>query len=470
MSTLLAQDPAAEALRNHAELAVERARQLRQPVLLTHSEPLAFQPDPLQFLAAASAALGNSVLWMQRQTGESFAGAGAAVVISADGPSRFGTTRTEIRDIQQTIVGRDPDEWFPIIGGFAFADEAPERGTWFEYPDSRLIVPRVLLQSAAGVSCLRVTERVDPLDTEEDVAARMLALLEQSRDWPHGQTIEYPSGVMPSRHSIPAQADWESAVSTAISAIRGGHVNKVVLAREVRLLADSPFMPLDVLARLREVDAAATVFAMQSGRAWFVGATPERLVRLIDGRVEVTCLAGSIGIGATEDAQRSLAAQLLASAKDIEEHEIVVRWTMDALEDLCEEVTRLTGTPRVAVARSVQHLETPLTARLSAEGQILDIVERIHPTPAMGGAPRQAALNMIRELEDFDRGWYAAPFGWTDLNGSGEFAVAIRSALISGQSASVFAGSGIVADSIPTAEFEETELKLRPMLSALGAL
>jgi isochorismate synthase len=469
MSTLLVQNPAAEALRSHAELAVERARQVGQPVLVTHSEPIAFQPDPLQFLAASSAALGNGVLWMQPQTGETFAGAGAATTISADGPSRFGTTRTAIRDIRQTIVGRDPDQWYPIIGGFAFEVEAPERGTWFEFPESRLIVPRVLVQSAAGLSRLRVTDCVDPLDMADDVAARMLALLEQSQDWLRGLTIEYPGGAVLNRRLIPAQADWESAVSTAVSAIRGGQVDKVVLAREVRLLAESPFMPFDVLARLREVDASATVFAMQSGRSWFVGATPERLARLIDGRVEVTCLAGSIGRGATEDERRSLAAQLLASAKDIEEHEIVVRWTMDALEDLCEEVTRLTGTPRVAVARSVQHLETPLTARLSGEGQVLDIVERIHPTPAMGGAPREAALKMIRELEDFDRGWYAAPFGWTDLDGSGEFAVAIRSALISGQSASVFAGSGIVTDSIPAAEFEETELKLRPMLSALGA-
>jgi menaquinone-specific isochorismate synthase len=469
MSTLLVQSPSAAAIDRRAKLAVERARQLGQPVLVTHSEPLAFQPDPLQFLALSSAVLANGVLWMQPQAGETIAGAGAAVEITAIGPGRFGTTRSAIQDIRQTIVGRDPDQWFPIIGGFAFEDEAPERGVWSEFPDSRLIVPRVLLQSAAGVSYLRVTECVDPLDTADDVAARMLALHEQSQDWLRGLTIECPSGVVQSQHSIPERDSWESAVSTAVSAIRGGRVDKVVLSREVRLLAESPFMPLDVLARLREVDASATVFALQSGRSWFVGATPERLVRLIDGRVEVTCLAGSIGIGATELEQRSLAAQLLASAKDIEEHEIVVRWTMDALEDLCEEVTRLTGTPRVAVARSVQHLETPLTARLSAERQVVDIVERLHPTPAMGGAPREIALTMIRELEDFDRGWYAAPFGWTDLDGSGEFAVAIRSALISGRKASVFAGSGIVADSIPADEFQETELKLRPMLSALGA-
>ena len=100
---------------------------------------------------------------------------------------------------------------------------------------------------------------------------------------------------------------------------------------------------------------------------------------------------------------------------------------------------------------------------------MLDLVERLHPTPAVGGFPAIAPSSIIRELEEIDRGWYAGPFGWTDLDGSGEFAVAIRSALLSGRMASLFAGCGIVADSVPAAEYDETCLKLRPMLSALGA-
>lgn len=470
MSTLLVRSSAAESLGRKAELAVDRARQWGHPVLMTHSDPLSFNPEALEFLATVSAALGDGVLWMQPETRETFAGAGAAIDITADGLGRFGTIAAAIRALQQTIVGHDPAQRFPLIGGFAFGDEARERGGWDDFPGGRLIVPRVVLQSVAGRSFLRVTDCVSPLDAAETAANRMLALVEQSEDWLRGQAIEHQPGHVLSRRQNPEQELWEAAVATAVSGIRGGLIDKVVLAREERLLADAPFSPLDILSRLRAVDASATVFAMQSARSWFVGATPERLVRLIDGRVEVTCLAGSIGSGATEEERHFLAAQLLASNKDIEEHEIVVRWTMDALEELCEEVTRWPGTPRVAVARSVQHLETPVTARLSAEGQVLDLVERLHPTPAMGGAPREAALNVIRELEEIERGWYAGPFGWTDLDGSGEFAVAIRSALISGRTASIFAGGGIVSDSDPAAEFEETVLKLRPMLAVLDAL
>jgi len=174
-------------------------------------------------------------------------------------------------------------------------------------------------------------------------------------------------------------------------------------------------------------------------------------------------------MGGSEEERRQLADQLLCSKKDREEHEIVVRSTMSALAEVCEDVTRLAGTPRVATARAVQHLETPVSARMSTAGTVLDLVERLHPTPAVGGYPSERALSVMRELEEIDRGWYAGPFGWTDPDGSGEFAVALRSGLLSGRMAALFAGSGIVADSVPAAEFEETRLKLRPMLSALGA-
>jgi menaquinone-specific isochorismate synthase len=212
------------------------------------------------------------------------------------------------------------------------------------------------------------------------------------------------------------------------------------------------------------------VVAIQSGAAWFLGATPERLVRLANRIVDVTCLAGSIGIGETENERLNLAGQLLASAKDRAEHEIVVAFTIAALGELCEDVSRLVAIPRVVNARSVQHLQTPVSGRLPRDGQILDLVERLHPTPAVGGYPRSRALRLIRELEPIERGWYAGPIGWTDLDGSGEFAVGIRSALLAGNSASAFAGSGIVASSLPSAEYEEAGLKLRPILSALGAL
>jgi isochorismate synthase len=184
--------------------------------------------------------------------------------------------------------------------------------------------------------------------------------------------------------------------------------------------------------------------------------------------VDVTCLAGSAAVGDTAKETAELGQQLLSSAKDLREHEIVVESTIAALRTTCSEVTRTAETPRLRQARSVQHLETPLSAHARPETDILQLAGLLHPTPAVGGFPTAPALEMIRELETFDRGWYAGPVGWVDLDGSGEFSVAIRSALLRGKTAIAYAGCGIVANSDPAAEFIETELKLRPMLAALG--
>jgi isochorismate synthase len=330
------------------------------------------------------------------------------------------------------------------------------------------VVPRVLIQIADGVALLRVTVPVDQDSSDTEAGFALDVALEQALRWTQTPLPTPDASTLLDRRSMPGRQAWESSVAAAVSLIRQDQLDKVVLAREERLHFDLAISPVATLARLRDADPDATRFALQSGASWFIGATPERLVRLQDGRVDVTCLAGSIAMGRDEPETRHLAARLLASTKDQEEHDIVVQSALDALRDICEDVTPAPDSPRVARARSVQHLETPITARMSRAGHVLDLVERLHPTPAVGGYPQDRALAAIRELEAIDRGWYAGPIGWADLHGDGDFAVAIRSALLSGRSASLFAGCGIVADSQPTAEWDETNLKLRPMLAALG--
>jgi isochorismate synthase len=452
--------------------AIARARRLGRPTLLTHVEPLREAPDPLAFFAAGSAALGGGALWTQPGSGVTFAGAGTATTIRANGPGRFGTVCAAIHNAREGLIrSSGEDAPFPWIGGFAFTTEDDESSLWQAFPDGMLVVPRVLLQCDGGdrSALLRVTVEVGPASSPFRVENEFDDALEQGRRWA-AAAKSIPCGRNDvRRESIPGREAWEASVATAVALIRQGSLAKVVLAREERLHGREAFDPFIALARLRAADASAILFALQSGTDWFLGATPERLVRLDQGRVDVTCLAGSIAMGETWPEREALAARLLASDKDRQEHEIVVAATTAALEEICEDVTRLPGTPRVVPARSVQHLETPLSARLADAGSVLDLVERLHPTPAVGGYPREQALHVIRELETIERGWYAGPFGWTDVDGSGEFAVAIRSALLSGRRAALFAGCGIVADSDPADEFAETCLKLQPMLSALGA-
>jgi isochorismate synthase len=222
-----------------------------------------------------------------------------------------------------------------------------------------------------------------------------------------------------------------------------------------------------VLAQLRSNYPGCFGFAVACGEACFLGASPERLVRLQQGTVQATSLAGSIRRGSTPEEDRQLGAALLASAKDRAEHAIVARTLADALSDLCTELT-MPETPTLMKMSNVQHLYTPLVGQVAGARTVLELLERLHPTPAVGGSPREQALPLIREREQLDRGWYAAPVGWIDAHGEGEFAVAIRSALLRGATATLFAGCGLVADSDPAAEYAESQLKLRPLLTALG--
>jgi isochorismate synthase len=210
------------------------------------------------------------------------------------------------------------------------------------------------------------------------------------------------------------------------------------------------------------------VFAVVRGGRWFLGATPERLVRVRHGEVSAMALAGSAPRGQSPEDDRRFGEALLASAKDRVEHAIVVEMVRHSLSGACDAVS-VAEAPALLKVSNVQHLHTPIAARLRGGSTIFDLIERLHPTPAVGGVPRAAALDWLRRREGLDRGWYAGPIGWIDGRHEGEFAVAIRSALLSRDEALLYAGCGIVAGSDPDAEYGESQLKLRAVLAALGA-
>jgi isochorismate synthase len=220
------------------------------------------------------------------------------------------------------------------------------------------------------------------------------------------------------------------------------------------------------LRRLAAHYRGCYLFAIARGESCFLGATPEQLLRLRDGELHTMSLAGSIRRGETPAADDALGQSLLDSAKDRREQIVVTQAITEALGETCLSV-RVAPEPKLLKLGNIQHLCTPITGQLASGYTIFDVIERLHPTPAVGGRPREAALQFIREHEQLDRGWYAGPVGWVNAAGEGEFAVALRSALLRGRTATLFAGCGIVADSDPEREYAESELKLKPMLSAL---
>jgi menaquinone-specific isochorismate synthase len=266
----------------------------------------------------------------------------------------------------------------------------------------------------------------------------------------------------PSRFSVvstQSRDEWRGMVSRALACISDGPLEKVVLAREVVVEADSPFSPREVVTRLISQQPGCFVYATQG----FVGASPELLVRRCGHDVESRPVAGTAIADGDDASLRALA----SSVKDRREHRFVVDAIVDALHGECEELN-VGSEPDVAVFGHVAHLATRVWGRLrNPPPTALDLALLLSPTPAVGGTPRDAALDTIRALEGFDRGRYAGPVGWVDAHGNGEWAIALRGAELDGRRARLVAGAGIVEGSDPDAEWAETQAKFEPMLRAL---
>lgn len=291
-----------------------------------------------------------------------------------------------------------------------------------------------------------------------------------------GNTSETPlesfsGGVLPA-DSLPVEAGdqegaaWKALVASAKAAIDAGDFEKVVLARQVDVAHPLPFCAASALAALERAYPECFIFAYTVNEETFLGATPERLATLSGERVEVMCLAGSAPRGETPSSDRALGEALLKDHKNRVEHNLVVEMVRSALKEIVSPL-EAPSEPTLLKLPNVQHLCTPVVGHLTEATSIFSLLEALHPTPAVGGHPKLPSLDWLQLHEGFDRGWYAAPVGWTSLNGDGEYAVAIRSALVRGDKATLFAGCGIVADSVADDEYEESRLKLLPMWRAL---
>ncbi|MFB3117875.1 MAG: isochorismate synthase MenF, partial [Myxococcota bacterium] len=255
-------------------------------------------------------------------------------------------------------------------------------------------------------------------------------------------------------------------VEAALREIADGGFEKVVLARSISLREEGEYDPCALLDTLRRTHPSCAVFAVARPGVVFLGATPECLVRLVEGRVETASVAGSAPRGRSPEEDFEFGRQLQESKKEQSEHAFVVRALCDALAPHCDAL-EVRESPRLMRLPDIQHLETPITGHLRARRSILEVLGSVHPTPAIAGAPREAALEWLDRNENLDRGWYSGPIGFADSEGGGEFYAALRATVLRGNEARLFAGAGIVDGSDPEAELRETRLKLRAMLAPL---
>jgi salicylate biosynthesis isochorismate synthase/menaquinone-specific isochorismate synthase len=401
---------------------------------------------------------------------------GAAHVIETAGARRFAAAAREAGALARTLHGIAlPDRRLTpplLVGGFAFGDAPATDADWRGFPSGRMVLPELAWLRRGTRAVALAWQRVDPGSAPERKLAGCREIIAR---WEHSlaRCADPEAAAEPAAEFRAAangsHAGFRAEVTRALRAIACGDLEKVVLARSVSVRRPGGFDPARVVDELRRRDPSCASFAVVRPGAAFVGATPERLLQLSEDRVETTAVAGSAPRGRSPEEDARLGRELLESKKEQAEHEIVLRAIKEALDESCRELT-MPEAPRLLRLEAVQHLETPVHARLRRDVTLLELVGRLHPTPAVAGAPREAALAWLAEREGLERGWYAGPLGFVNTDGSGAFWVALRSALLRGDAARLFAGAGVVAGSLPDAELRETRIKLRAMLDALVEL
>lgn len=402
-----------------------------------------------------------------------FAAYGVAVNLTAWGQNRFHTIQQQARALFDNahLTNTDNPKAAPrLFGGFSFRDDFAPDNTWSIYHPAQMILTHFQLVSSPTYTWLTVNALVSPDESLEETVEALQAALEVQiglmESW--GEDVEDTVPPTP-KINYPMPFDiWAKNINEAVHLMKTTELNKVVLARVCELKFEEAINIDRALACLLDTypDCYTFLFEPRPGHA-FIGATPEILAR-VNGRSLTTMgLAGSVARGSTNAEADAYAQALLNSKKDLHEHALVVDALRDRLEPITSEL-HIPDSPEVVRFSNIQHLYTPIHATLNEDCGTLPIVEHLHPTPALGGAPRHMAMEFIKQAEPVPRGWYAAPIGTLNFNLDGAFGVAIRSAAIQDRRAWLYAGAGMVEDSDPELEWEETELKFTPMKRALG--
>jgi len=406
---------------------------------------------PLAAVRAGSRMFGRSSYFKTPQHGE-VATLGAAVHLSAAGPNRFSNIEKQV----SALTALPADVRFTV--GFSFNPSGPSSPEWAGFGALDVVLPEVtfIRDEDGGRLVVAVAPGVDASLVLDTLAGLSMWDAPPPPD-PGSHTVE----------SVPSTAEWQSEVTEAVGAIRGGSFEKVVLARSVRVDSQRAADPFDLVYHLAVANPAGYIYAVAVGDAAFVGASPELLLAQTGTEIRINPLAGSARRGKGDD-DATVGNQLLSSGKNLAEHAIVVDDLVDRLGPLS---SRLDYSEKPSLRRmaTVQHLSTDISATLLPGVTPCEVLASIHPTPAVGGMPRAEALAFIDKAERLDRGWYSGGVGWIDSGGGATIALALRCALVRGKTSHLFAGNGIVAASDPGAELKETRLKFQPMLDLLAA-
>lgn len=432
--------------------------------------------DPLAYLEMCWNSASYQYYWEMPSDEFAIAAGESLLDISASGQHRFEKISQRFHSIREltseyTTI-EHPHAGMMFLGGFSFFDQV-QGELWNSFAPASFSVPRWMIIKDGKFSIATLSVNVDDYDSPDQLREYLqdqLQKIEQtvskntSKELDKSNNIELEKNLY---NNSSGHEQWINSIKQAKYEIEQETFEKIVLARHLSVSKDPTTTPTKVLNGLRQQYPNCYNFLIHqpSGKT-FLGSTPERLGAFRNQILLTDALAGSIQRGTTASEDAYYENYLSGSKKDRDEHNFVIRDIEERLKPFAKNLTR-NEQPEIKKLSNVQHLYTPIRVQLKKGTSILDVIGNLHPTPAVGGYPWKHASEYISKLEHFERGWYAGPVGWFNAQGNGEFAVGIRSGLFTESKAHFFAGCGIVADSDPETEWEETNLKLKPMLSAL---
>jgi salicylate biosynthesis isochorismate synthase/menaquinone-specific isochorismate synthase len=455
------------------EQAVRRARRARGDaggVLASVTVTVGHDVDP-SAVVFASRRPGEPWFCMEQPDRDriAIAALGFCAALEARGPDRFAQVAASWRELASEALCDAADArggGLVAVGGFAFAPDGGASPHWAGFAPASLHVPQVALARSGDGVQLTVAVLAHADDTPDDLLAHVDGRLAALRSAPLPLLDPDPVGRYQVAGSAPPE-HYEEAVARGVERIRAGALEKIVLAREVQVHAPAAHDAAAIFGVLRDGFPSCFCFCAGRGDAAFLAASPELLIRREGMRASTLALAGSTRRSADPSVDDHLGEQLLQSDKDRAEQAIVARRIERALRPHSVWVAAAEE-PVIVKMANIQHLATPIRAQLARPVGAVRLAGLLHPTPAVGGEPFAVAEPLIPALEGLDRGWYAGPVGWTDINDDGEFCVALRCALLRGPLARCYAGVGVVRDSDPAAELAETDIKLAALLPVIA--
>ena len=426
--------------------------------------------DPLAVLQKIAAPDRMHFYIEKPHQGEAIAAIDAAIKLKLQGSDRFLQAQAFINSCLANTTATG-DLHLPFSGphffcSFTFFEDS--LATNSPFPAATVFLPR--WQVACRQDCSVIVANI-VIDLDVNLERLIAELTHQYKLI--AASVNQPLAFIQKRKTtrnfqqIAARDYFKASVRSALESIGVNKISKIVLASTIELSSNKPFKHIESLNNLRKFHPDCYIFSTSNERGQnFIGASPERLIKISNKELETDALAGSAPRGKTAAEDAYFADGLLSSEKERREHQVVSNFIVNRLSSLGLQPQRL-PLPCLLQLSNIQHLWTPIRAKVPANVHPLEIVAELHPTPAVAGVPRNIAIEQIRRYENFERCLYAAPLGWIDHRGNSEFIVGIRSALIDGCSARLYAGAGIVAGSDPDKELAEIQLKFQPLLKAL---